>query len=103
MTPDEQIVTELLYMVKREAARRRKAAMMHGGEAGDRLEEVLFLFCVSYLELERVIFCAFQVTSSMLESIPYVNVWVKQQAGMVQIKVMLYTVRSLFELALIEH
>ena len=44
MTPDEQIVTELLYMVKREAARRRKAAMMHGGEAGDRLEEVLFLF-----------------------------------------------------------
>ena len=40
MTPDEQIVTELLYMVKREAARRRKEAMMHGGEAGDRLEEV---------------------------------------------------------------
>ena len=26
----------------------------------------------------------------MLESIPYVNVWVKQQAGMVQIKVMLF-------------
>ena len=44
MTPDEQIVTELLYMVKREAARRRKEAMMHGGEAGDRLEEVIFLF-----------------------------------------------------------
>ena len=46
MTPDEQIVTELLYMVKREAARRRKEAMMHGGEAGDRLEEVIFLLAV---------------------------------------------------------
>ena len=44
MTPDEQIVTELLYMVKREAARRRKEAMMHGGEAGDRLEEVIYKF-----------------------------------------------------------
>ena len=52
MTPDEQIVTELLYMVKREAARRRKEAMMHGGEAGDRLEEVsVFLEWNTVLDL----------------------------------------------------
>ena len=65
MTPDEQIVTELLYMVKREAARRRKEAMMHGGEAGDRLEEGLVFFAwfivlaLWSFFLELVIFCVF--------------------------------------------
>ena len=96
MTPDEQIVTELLYMVKREAARRRKEAMRYGGEAGDRLEEGIIFFWKGGFLREVIYFlehhCVCQVTSSMLESIPYVNVWVKQQAVMVQIKVRLYIV-----------
>ena len=37
--PDETIMTELLYMVKREAARRRKICNRQGGDAGERLEE----------------------------------------------------------------
>ena len=36
-------------MVKREAAKRKKQAMRHGGEAGDRLEEVIFS-CGFFLE-----------------------------------------------------
>ena len=59
MTPDEQIVTELLYMVKREAARRRKEAMRYGGEAGDRLEEVIIFFWKSgFLKEVNLIFGA---------------------------------------------
>ena len=50
MTPDEQIVTELLYMVKREAAKRKKQAMRHGGgEAGDAAaddEDLVVVVCV---------------------------------------------------------
>ena len=44
MTPDETILTELVYMVKKEAARRRKEAMQatrDSAQMGDtRVEEV---------------------------------------------------------------
>ena len=32
-----------MYIVQREAAKRRKDALRHGGEVGDKLEEVVFL------------------------------------------------------------
>ena len=32
-----------MYIVQREAAKRRKDALRHGGEAGDKLEEVFSL------------------------------------------------------------
>ena len=39
-----KIVSEQpMYIVQREAAKRRKDALRHGGEAGDKLEEVFFL------------------------------------------------------------
>ena len=39
--------------------------------------------------LDRIANNLCQISSAMLESIPYVNVWVKQQAVMIPIKVML--------------
>ena len=39
--------------------------------------------------LDRIANNLSQISSAMLESIPYVNVWVKQQAVMIPIKVML--------------